>query len=308
MCFMKPMPGDLIKKSFQIPELLGGVFYSDEPEYFECVPDKLKKHQHYSLVYDRAAFKKFCLSNAISTPAFFYADSFDKISAWAIEKNKFPMVIKSVRNGMDGNGIYLLRAYRELPEFYEEIKLKYPEYPVLIEEFVTHRARIEVTCFNQKVHLATQTGLAKSMSVFHRWRAFPIALKKDIRENLCYIAGKFSSVLSLKNIPFRFTFAVANESLVLISLNCGLNRPEYYKSFSPFTSLESDLVPEISGCRKIQIYNSNLRADADDIKNVASEHVEQVLSDGQTTMIMLKGKDSKELVTVVGQIELLTDS
>lgn len=224
----------------QIPLWEGcqSAFYTDSPFYEEKIPQEFRDSGLREYFTHRHKLKEFCLNNKIPSPNFLCSDKFDRLAAWAVSKNKFPMVIKTSQNLSDGNGIFLLKAFRELPEFHE-ILASIPSGQLLIEEFVQARGYIEVTFIGGRIALVAQLSFEKSMRLRHSWRAFPVKLPRTILAQVKSIIGKFPSSADLKHTPLRFTFALTSPEITLLSANSGLNRPEYNPVWSEAAGIEN---------------------------------------------------------------------
>ncbi len=202
-------------------------FFCDHPAYSTSVPEILRSCGQYELLTSRQKFREFCKEKKLSVPAFLASDKFERLSAWAIKCNRFPMAIKSATNLADGKVSFLLKAFRELPEFYEQITEHLPG-PVILEEFIIPKARVEITWLDGSIKLISQTSLEKSMLLRPAWRAFPVKLPETTAKQITSIASNFNELLSLKNVPVRLSFAITGHGPVLLSVNSGFNRPEYH--------------------------------------------------------------------------------
>ncbi len=201
-------------------------FFTDSPFYEEKIPQEFKSSSLREFFTHRHKLKEFCLKNKIQSPSYFCSDRFDKLAAWAVSRNKFPMVIKTAQNLSDGNGMYILKAFRELPEFHE-ILASATSGQLLIEEFVQAKGYIEVTVIGGRIALVAQLSFEKSMRLRHSWRAFPVKLPHTILTQVKTIIGKFPLIADLQHTPLRFTFALTSPEITLLSANSGINRPEY---------------------------------------------------------------------------------
>ena len=83
---------------------------------------------------DRFKLREYCVQKNIKTPDYFVSDQFLKISHWAMKKNIFPLCIKSAHNYSHNHLIFVLKAFRELPEFFEHIQAFFP-LPLFLPEF-----------------------------------------------------------------------------------------------------------------------------------------------------------------------------
>ncbi|MGM0600257.1 MAG: hypothetical protein ACQETH_10625 [Candidatus Rifleibacteriota bacterium] len=211
-----------------------GLFYLSDAELVKfCEP-------HSSYLPEKSAFKNVILNRselrallgarAFYQPDFFCADTFEKISAWVVKQNQFPLLLKSDINGCNSENIFLLKAFRELPEFFEKIR-EDVEGNLIIEKFVPAKARIEATFFNEAIVLVSQVSLDKSLKCRHAWRAFPLNLPKAYLQEVKNFAQKNSDLINLKNVPIRITFAINVRGLIPLSVNPGYNRLEYFPAW-----------------------------------------------------------------------------
>lgn len=203
-------------------EKLPADFFSDTFGKFPIA----ETHPIYKLIKVRSSLKEFCRSQRIRTPEFFSSDRFEKISAWAVSRNKFPMVLKTVQNLHDGELTFLLKAFRELPEFHELISQSGIS-ELLIEDFAVAKAYIEATTVAGKIKMTSQFSLERNMRMRHSWRAFPINLPQNLNRRVQEIISRFPGLEDLHKIPIRFSFALTAPEITLLTVNAGLNRPEY---------------------------------------------------------------------------------
>ena len=187
---------------------------------------------------DRGKLREFCKQNNIKTPDFFVSEEFNKISQWAMKKNQFPLCLKIAKNYTDNYLIFILRAFRELPEFFDLIREKDSVSKVLIEEFLEGKAYLEVTLLDSKVRLISQISLNKTMELQQKWRAFPIKLPDIIYKKLEEIFSKFNLLLESIKEPLRFSFVIKNAEPILLSINSDKNRLEYLDEWRKQGGLE----------------------------------------------------------------------
>jgi hypothetical protein len=218
-----------LQKLFSPPTSSAFSLYSSD-EFLSQKADTLSEQRKELLatIFDREQFKIFCQRQEIETAAYIADDDFSKLSAWAVARNKFPIALKTCQNSSYSSGIFKLQAFRELPDFFERISTNFPG-KLLIEEWVTAQAIIEVTCINGQKVMCTQTGLRKSLAPKPAWRMFPIGLPQAINTNINNTIIKFEKLLSIKDFPIRFSFAITPKGPALISINSSHNRPEYYQ-------------------------------------------------------------------------------
>ncbi len=174
---------------------------------------------------NRLHFKEFCLSNKILTPEFFVAQEMPKLTAWAMKQNSFPLAMKTVKNYTDGKFSFLLRAYREFPEFFESIREEY-QGKVIVEKLVEAKARLEVCCLKGNITHISQFALERSVYLRHAWRAFPIKLPSAVFEFVQNQIMTFKELIQNFNEPIVFSFAIASKP-ILISINKGPKRLEH---------------------------------------------------------------------------------
>ncbi len=207
---------------------------------------------------NRFKLREYCNQNNIKIPDFFASDQFLKISQWAMKKNSFPLCLKSEQNLSNNHLIYILKAYRELPEFFEAIQAKTNNGKVIIEEFIEGKAYLEVTVLEKRIRLISQVGLSKTMKLQQRWRAFPINLPESILTKINKTINAFDKLMESTIKPLRFSFVIKNLEPVLISINSDNNRLEYldeWRSVAALDSLSATSYPEnISKINKINIY------------------------------------------------------
>ena len=209
---------------------------------------------------DRFKLREYCKQNNIATPDYFASDEFLKISQWAMKKNSFPLCLKSAHNLSHNHLIYILKAFRELPEFFENIQTKTNNGKVLIEEFVEGKAYLEVTIINKQIRLISQVCLSKTMKLQQKWRAFPVRLPQNIIEKIEAILRSFDKLIESISEPIRFSFVVKNTEPILLSINRNSERLEYLDDWRAEAGLEpiaNSVYPsETKMISKINIYNS----------------------------------------------------
>jgi|GEM_PF-2376941 len=197
------------------------------------------------LLQDRWRLREFCRQKGLETPKGMVAEKFEQLSQWIIKNGSFPIALKPRKNTSGGMGIYRLEGFRELPGFYEKIQELYPG-PVLAEKWIESRALIEVTIGPRGGQLFTQLGMEKSLIVRPSWRSFPINPPLKFKEDLEKILSIFSCLLQHPGIIVRFTVAVTEKSTILISVNGGANRLEYYPGWGDKRS-DGSIIERIIG-------------------------------------------------------------
>jgi hypothetical protein len=224
-------------------------------------PIQIRQIDQLEILNDRAKLREYSVQNSIKVPDFFISEEFSKISQWAMKKNSFPLCLKSSKNFSDSSLIYILKAFRELPEFFEKIQEKNNNEKVIIEEFIEGKAYLEATVLNKQIRLITQIGLNKSMKLQQKWRAFPIKLPQNIFDKVIQTINKFDKLTETTVIPIRFSFVIKNLEPILLSINSDNNRQEYLDDWRKQSELEplADSVYPNSDkyINKINIYNIN---------------------------------------------------
>ncbi len=274
-------------------------FFCDDPAYADRTPATLKSCQQYDLLSDRRKLREFARAGGLKTPSFIVSDQFPRLSAWAVKQNHFPMVIKSAVNLADGTASFVLKAFRELPEFFEIISEKQTG-GILLEEFIVPKARVEITWFNGKIRIIAQTGLDKSMRLRHAWRAFPARLPDGFQQQILTIASLFKPLLEIAAVPIRFSFALTSAGPVLISINSGYNRPEYHPGWRKSAHLPDLADPDAAiaqrFCRLMTFYDQKTgEFDAQELKQLCSETFTQIAVSGTQIMVFLSSDKTATL-------------
>lgn len=219
---------------------------------------KSTKISQSEILDNRHKLRQYCRQEGIATPDFFASNQFLPISHWAMKKNSFPLVLKTSENLSSNRLIFVLRAFRELPEFFEAVQRRINEAEVLIEEFLEPKANIEVTLINKEIKLITQIGFNKSMRLQQKWRAFPIKLPSGILNKIQEIIKHFDEIISLADVPFNFSFAIKGNDPILLSINKNPNRLEYldkWREPGELTPLKETIYPDKSRLiNRINIY------------------------------------------------------
>ncbi|KAF1083077.1 MAG: hypothetical protein GQF41_0844 [Candidatus Rifleibacterium amylolyticum] len=228
---------------------LAGGFYADAPVYEPEIPESLKHSELYQLLINRVMLREFCRSNQIEQPPYISGLQFDALSAWAVKRNRFPLAMKSAINGSDCDHCYILKAFRELPEFFDAIRNSING-PVILEEFINAKTRIEVTYIAGLPRLFSQFGLEKSMRMRHSWRVFPIRPPEALVDQICSITSRFKGLEKIKDAPIRFSFALRDGKLILLSVNSGMNRPEYHPDWCKAAGISCISLPPVKSRSK----------------------------------------------------------
>ncbi len=192
-----------------------------------------------SLLLSRSAFRKHCGVLGLRQPEYFSSKDFSKISAWLIKHQNFPTVIKTDKNLEDCKGHFLLRAFRELPDFFEQVNLLADNSEVIIEPFFKAKGYIEATFFNEQVKMISQVSLTKELNFSHSWRMFPLKPPQAIESKILLFSQKLLPLIKIANIPIRLSFALTEAGITLCSVNAGWNRLEYFPEFSSDFGLSS---------------------------------------------------------------------
>ena len=284
-------------------------FFCDHPAYAGNWPDGLSINPQFGLLNNRLKLREFCQAGKFLTPAFFAADQFARLSAWAVKQNRFPMAMKSAINLADGTASFVLKAFRELPEFFEQINSRQAG-AVLLEEFIMPKARVEITWLNGSIRLIAQFGLDKSMRLRQSWRAFPAKVPENLLQQLSEICRHFADLLAVKGLPLRFSFAISSRGPVLLALNCGFNWPEYHpdwRTAAGLPPLESTEVPDNGRmCRVLNFYDMRPGdVDAAALKKSAGETLAAwAVSQGQA-MLLLSSENAATLQEGARRVEAL---
>ena len=250
---------------------------------------------------DRHKLRLYCTQNNIKTPDYFASDQFAPISLWAMKKNTFPLCLKTSKNLNHNQLIYVLKAFRELPEFFETIQAKSNKSEVLIEEFLEGKARLEVTYFNGQIRLISQISLSQAMKVQTKWRGFPITLPESIYIKIKEIISVFNQITENTEEPVRFSFVVKNSEPILISINKDNNRLEYHDNWRQQADLEklseSVYPAKTKVISKINIYRGvkDPNLDFSKIESVCECCRIKWSVSGTRLNIMLSSKSPKEL-------------
>lgn len=284
-------------------------FYCDGPAYAGQIPADLKACIQYELLSNRQKLREFTGNNGIATPAFIVSDQFPRLSAWAVKQNRFPMAMKSAVNLADGSASFVLKAFRELPEFFETITGQQPG-AILLEEFIVPKARVEITWYNGKVRLIAQTGLEKSMRLRHAWRAFPARLPDNFQQQISAITSRFNPLLELTAVPIRFSFALTAAGPILISINSGFNRPEYHPEWRESAHLpklaDPDAATTAQFCRLMTFYDQRTGDfDEKELKRICSETFAYLAVSDSQVMVFLSSAKAATLQEDSRRVEAL---
>ena len=250
---------------------------------------------------NRRKLREYCRQNNIETPDFFASNLFVPISMWAMKKNIFPLCIKTSKNLNNNNSIFILKAFRELPQFFETIQSKNENAEILIEEFIEGRAQLEVTLLHSQIRLITQVSFSQSMKLVTKWRGFPVKLPNSIFNKIESIITKFNEIIQNSSTPIRFSFVVKNAVPILLSINQDNNRleyqPEWRKSAKLELLAESSYPPQTTWVSKINIYHGIKNPDLDFslAENICQLSKAKWEIKGSKLYFMLTSKDLKSL-------------
>ncbi len=274
-------------------------FYADSPVYRSKIPESLKHSEIYQLIADRSLLRKFCTGNKIDQPQYVCGQQFEVLAAWAVKRNRFPLAMKSAINGSDCGHCYVLKAFRELPEFFEAVKGSV-DGPVILEEFINAKSRLEVTCISGLPRLIAQFSLEKSMRMRHSWRVFPIRPPEAMVDQICAITSRFKGLESIKDVPIRFSFAIQGGRPILLSVNAGMNRPEYHPDWCNAAGIACISAPSAksSGKKicKLLIYHDIGKFAEDELRAIGGESLIKFgTADNQTMALLSSGNTARLL-------------
>lgn len=250
---------------------------------------------------DRHKLREYCRQNNLQFPDYAASDQFAKISLWAMKKNAFPMCIKTSKNLTNNKFFYILKAFRELPEFFENIQKENSNCEVLIEEFLEGKARLEVTVLNKKIRMISQICLNKTMKLQHKWRAFPITLPENIANKISVVIKCFNELIASTDEPLSFGFVVKNGEPVLLSINKNSNRIEFdedWRKQAELEPLEEAVYPSKSKIiNKLSIYRGfkEIPANLEKAFDVCSKTKVKWEISGSKLYVMLSSADTKAI-------------
>lgn len=272
------------------------------------------------VICNRMRFREYCNQIGLKQPEYFVSDKFNKISDWLIKRNTFPKVLKFTINSSDCNNIYKLNGFRELPQFYD-LMTKDNKGSVLVEEWVTGRARVEVTILNDRILHICQIGLTKSLEVKHAWRMYPLSLPDKLTKQIINIVEKLSNLLKIRDLPIRLSMIIGKDTITPISVNSGLNRLEYYPSWSeefgiPSLFEENTSITNVkNGTRPKYLFrihffykslNQNLTETA--LKELNLQSFMKFASTADIAIVLLRDKDVTVLQKDYNQIKSMLES
>lgn len=265
------------------------------PGFFHQNDESLKnlplKAETLALLQQRDQLRKFLAAAGHRQPDFAKSSEFTGISAWAVKRNQFPVLLKTTANQANNRNGFLLKAFRELPVFFEEIQ---DQHPILIESFFPAKARLEATFFNGKLVLVAQIGMEKSLRYLPAWRAFPVSPPPRCLKEIQKTAELFADLLNLKNLPVRLSFAFNPEQTTALSINLGFNRHEYFPEYGDYLGRPQVFTEKTGELNKILFYRLKPEQLADlDAKEIAEllRTTIKKIDVGETTVILLRSPD-----------------
>jgi hypothetical protein len=244
----------------------------------------------------RDLLRKFLKEKGYRQPEFLVSGDFAPISAWAVKRNLFPILLKPANNQANNRNIFLLKAFRELPEFFEEIQ---NQSPILIESFFPAKARLEATFFNGELILIAQTGTARSLKYLTSWRVFPVYPPSRCLQEIRKAISLFPELKALKNVPLRLGFAFNPERTTPLSINLGFNRHEYFPDYgNRLIDRQSFAEPE-KQLNKILFYHlppeKLTKIDSQELWQLLKTSIKK-LEIAETTVILLTSNDASLLL------------
>lgn len=248
------------------------------------------------LIHRRDLLRNFLKDKGFKQPEFCVANNFAQISAWAVKRNKFPVLLKTAINKANNHDLFILKAFRELPDFFSALG---EQQEALIEGFFPAKARLEATFFNGNLNLVSQTGAARSLNYHTAWRVYPVFPPPSCLKEVKKTAACFVDLLRLKNLPFRLTFAFNSGQTTPLSLNLGFNRHEYFTEFGNFLNKPQDFPARTKELFKILFYqvpdNKLELLDERDLSRLLQTTLYK-LEIAATTVILLRSENPTELL------------
>ncbi len=180
------------------------------------------------LIIDRGALREHLAGQGLPTPRWARARTFEEASRLVIAGNRFPLAIKAARNGTEGQGIYRLEAFRELPKFVERLQGTAPGHDLIIEDWIPVQAAVEVTVGPTGNRLYVQKGLDKSLAATTAWRLFPVKPPPDLLRGTDRILAALPGLGTTPGFLCRLTIGLAGKDCFLLALSGAVNRLEYF--------------------------------------------------------------------------------
>lgn len=204
----------------------------------ERLPPDLRR-----LIVDRGALREHLAGQGLPTPRWARARTFEEASRRVIADNRFPLAIKSARNGMAGQGVYRLEAFRELPKFIERLHGADPDADLIIEDWLPVQATVEVTVGPAGNRLFVQKGLEKSLAATTAWRLFPVKPPPDLHRGTDRILAALPGLGATPGFLLRLTIGLAGKECYLLALSGAANRLEYFPGWCE----GAGVVPMVAG-------------------------------------------------------------
>lgn len=262
----------------------------------ETLLPNLKLGDSLSLIGRRDLLRIFLAEKGFKQPEFCVSQDFAQISAWAVKRNHFPVLLKTALNKANNHDLFMLKAFRELPDFFAAIG---ENQKVLIESFFPAKARLEATFYNGDLVLLSQTGTAKSLRYNTAWRVYPVYPPPSCLKEVKKTAACFIDLLRLKSIPFRLTFAFNSGQTTPLSLNLGFNRHEYFAAYGDFLKKPQVFPARTKELFKIlfyQVAHKKLEMlDQQELHRLLQTTISE-LEIGATTVILLRSENPAELL------------
>ncbi|NLI75836.1 MAG: ATP-grasp domain-containing protein [Candidatus Riflebacteria bacterium] len=180
------------------------------------------------LIVDRGALREHLAGQGLPTPRWARARTFEEASRQVIAGNRFPLAIKSARNGMEGQGVFRLEAFRELPKFIERLHGAAPDADLIIEDWIQVQATVEVTVGAAGNRLYAQKSLEKSLAATTAWRLFPVKPPPELIRGTDRILAALPGLGTAPGSLCRLTIGLAGKDCFLLALSGAANRLEYF--------------------------------------------------------------------------------
>ncbi|MCL4494684.1 MAG: 5-(carboxyamino)imidazole ribonucleotide synthase [Firmicutes bacterium] len=164
-----------------------------------------------SISQNRINEKNMCRRLGLKTANFLWAETYDQRPS-LLEFGRFPAIVKTARGGYDGKGQSRVENRVEL----EEVLGRWPDMPLIIEEFVPYDVEISVVLTRDQQQDIVDFGV---MENYHRQGILdvsisPARISEHIRERAISYARQIASDLDLVGTMTVEFFVVGNEVLV----------------------------------------------------------------------------------------------